>query len=145
MYVRGPQIAAGKKLPHPTNHLDITATIVELALAGEQAPSNLDGLSFASELGPSPSSPSARADAWRQHSFSEFFANLNTWQLVRVVNSTHKFSYMWWCSNDTEVFDMQKDPFQTTNLDGQPGSMAAKMDAGSIVLGLFSVRRSQHA
>jgi hypothetical protein len=61
------------------------------------APTDLDGLSFLGELGPSATSPAALGDKWRQHSFSEFFAQNNTWQLVRVVNSTHKFSYMWWC------------------------------------------------
>ena len=42
-------------------------------------------------------------DDWRQFSFSEFYTNNNTWQLVRVFNSTSDFSMMWWCTNDTEV------------------------------------------
>jgi hypothetical protein len=46
MYVRGPGVLGNRLLPHPTNHLDITATIVELARAQATAPSNLDGLSF---------------------------------------------------------------------------------------------------
>jgi hypothetical protein len=31
LYIRGPGLPAGTTLPHPTNHLDITATLVELA------------------------------------------------------------------------------------------------------------------
>ena len=93
--MRGPGVLSGRVLPHPTTHLDITATIVELAHAAAPTEPPLDGLSFASELGVD-TTPSELADKWRQHSFSEFFGNTNTWQLVRVVNSTHEFSYMWW-------------------------------------------------
>jgi hypothetical protein len=31
LYIRGPGLPAGTTLPHPTNHLDITATLVDLA------------------------------------------------------------------------------------------------------------------
>ena len=63
MYVRGPGVLAGRVLPHPTNHLDITATFVELAGAAEHAPDNLDGQSFAAELGDS-ATPASLGDAW---------------------------------------------------------------------------------
>ena len=70
----------------------------------------------------------------RQHSYSEFFGSINTWRLVRVVNSTHKFSYTWWCTNDTEVFNMAADQWQKTNLYGTPGfAESAAATAGRIV------------
>ena len=50
MYVTGPGVLRGRVLPHPTNHLDITATIVDIAGAAAKAPGNLDGLSFIDEL-----------------------------------------------------------------------------------------------
>jgi len=133
MYVRGPGVLPGRTLPHPTNHLDITVTLVELAGASATAPANLDGLSFASELGDS-SDPATLGDKWRQHSYSEFFGAVNTWRLVRVVNSTHKFSYMWWCTNETEVYNMNEDQWQRENLVGTTGfAELAAADAGSIV------------
>lgn len=139
MYVRGPGVIAGRTLPHPTNHIDFAATFVELAGAEAHAPSNLDGLSFASELGDATASPAALGDRWRQHSYSEFFSGDNTWRLVRVVNSTHKFSYMWWCTNDTEVFDVSADQWQKKNLYGSPGFAAsAAAMAGRIVNALGS-------
>ena len=131
-YIRGPDVLAGRVLPHPTNHLDITATIVDLAGAAEHAPTNLNGQSFAAELGDSSATPATLGDKWRQHSYSEFFAGVNTWRLVRVVNSTHKFSYTWWCTNDTEVFNMAEDQWQKANLFGTPGFAArAAWDAGT--------------
>ena len=79
--VRGPGVLPGRVLPHPTNHLDITATIVELAgaiatpnPAGPLTAPALDGLSFLSDLSHS-APPSQLADMWRQHSFSEFFSS----------------------------------------------------------------------
>ena len=132
-------------LPHPTNHLDITATIVELAgaiatpnPAGPLTDPALDGLSFLSDLSHN-APPAQLADTWRQHSFSEFFANDNTWRLVRVVNSTHKFSFIWWCTNDTEIFDMKDDKWQTVNVDGEKGSsfaVQAADDAGRMIVPL---------
>lgn len=122
MYISGPGIPKGVIFPHPTNHLDITATFVEFANAQSFVPTLLDGKSFASEF--ADNGKGANADTWRQYSFSEFFANTNTWRLIRVVNSTHKFSVVRWCTNDTEVFDMIADKWQTKNLAGQPGFAA---------------------
>jgi hypothetical protein len=44
---------------------------------------------------------------------------------VRVVNSTHEFAFVWWCTNDTEVFDMKGDKWQTMNIDGERGNTFA--------------------
>eukprot|EP00750_Incisomonas_marina_P015021 INCI18055.2.p1 GENE.INCI18055.2~~INCI18055.2.p1 ORF type:complete len:663 (-),score=83.23 INCI18055.2:250-2106(-) len=122
MYVTGPDIPKNVTMLHPTTHLDITATIVELAAANVYAPQLLDGQSFAQELRSSPNGPLIiRGDSWRQFSFSEFFGLNNTWQLLRVVNSSATLSLVWWCTNDTEVFDMQIDPWQQHNIAGQSG------------------------
>merc|ERR1711974_38681 len=94
MYVVGPSVRRNATMSHPTTHLDITATIVELADAGSKAPKNLDGKSFASELAKS----SGNADSWRQFSYSEFFSNENTWRMVRMTNSTGRFMYSRWCT-----------------------------------------------
>lgn len=57
----------------------------------------------------------ASVSDWRTHSFSEFFDNNNTWQMVRVVNETHDFSLHVWCTDDVEVFDNLNDKWQTAN------------------------------
>ena len=133
-YIRGPGVHRNTTLPHLTNHLDITATVVEIAQAGTFAP-QLDGKSFLNEILAAKSvgdlavegsagTPSfaARAEAWRQFSFSEFFGGEVTWRLVRVVNSSHALTYAHWCTNDTEVFDLDTDPYQMANLAGAGGA-----------------------
>merc|ERR1711969_357246 len=101
MYVRGPGVPQGAISKLPTTHLDITATILELTgtTDGPATPSNLDGLSFAPALKGTAAASKLRdtPELWRDFSFSEFFMNDVTWWNVRTVNSTHKFSYHYWC------------------------------------------------
>ena len=114
MYVRGPNVPAGGTRAHPSNHLDITATIVELAGAGAHVAHPLDGKSFASVM---------RADApsvadWRPYSFSEFFVGNNTWAALRFINSSSglpEFKLVWWCSDQSEVFRLDRDPWELIN------------------------------
>jgi N-acetylglucosamine-6-sulfatase len=99
-YIAGPGVPAGAVRLHQTTHLDITATVVELAGAQGAAPKDLDGLSFAPALpdnGPAPG-------AWRGYSFTEFFGGNNTWWNVRVVNTTHAFTFHWWWVHSRELF-----------------------------------------
>lgn len=123
MYVRGPGVPQGSISALPTTHLDITATILELAGAAHapHTPSNLDGLSFAAALGSSSAAAQLRKEPekWRAFSYSEFFGGDITWWNVRTVNSTHKFSVHYWCTGETEVFDLLTDPLQMHNLAGQ--------------------------
>ena len=81
MYIMGPGVPQGEIRYHPTNHLDITATIVALAGAGDHVPTShpLDGLSFADALTDTPPT----IEAWRAYSFSEFYVNDNTWWAIR--------------------------------------------------------------
>merc|ERR1712100_951506 len=48
MYITGPGVPRGKVRAHPTNHLDITATIADFAGAAHFSPHPLDGNSFRS-------------------------------------------------------------------------------------------------
>jgi arylsulfatase A-like enzyme len=88
-------VPKGEVRLHQTTHLDITATVVELAGATSTAPTDLDGLSFASAL----PSDGVRPSAWRGFSFTEFFSGNNTWWNVRVVNATYAFTFHWWCAH----------------------------------------------
>jgi N-acetylglucosamine-6-sulfatase len=78
MYIAGPGVPAGSILRYPTNHIDITATIVELGGATAMGPP-LDGLSFAAAFSANPPAP----DAWRDFQFSEHHCGELTWRKIR--------------------------------------------------------------
>ena len=118
MYILGPGVPHGQIRYHPTNHLDITATIVELSGASSHVPADrpLDGLSFAAALTNSPPT----IEVWREYSFSEFYVNDNTWWAIRHINTSGiaDWTMHMWCSNQTEVFRLADDPWQLRNLAG---------------------------
>eukprot|EP01049_Picozoa_sp_SAG25_P000749 SAG25_NODE_27_length_21065_cov_19.427931_17_plen_169_part_00 len=87
----------------------------------------------------------AHPEQWRAFSFSEFFANDITWWNVRTVNSTHKFSVHYWCTGETEVFDLLTDPLQLHNLAGVESSalgMAAAAEMLPLGVALSSCANS---
>jgi hypothetical protein len=115
LFIRGPGITANSSALHPTTHVDVTATLVELAGATPVGPP-LDGLSFAGALSPDPVPPAA----WRGFSFSENADDGTTWvQLRRPLagpDAAAATTFHWWCSNSSEVFDLAADPWQLANL-----------------------------
>mmetsp|Transcript_35537 Transcript_35537/g.58889 ORF Transcript_35537/g.58889 Transcript_35537/m.58889 type:complete len:434 (+) Transcript_35537:2-1303(+) len=115
MYVRGPDVPAGQVRWHPTTHIDITATIAELAGgAARYSPHPIDGLSFAAVLKATPP-PFA---SWRDFSFSEFYVGQNTWRNIRMLGADGQpaWAFHFWCSNQTEVYKEAVDPWQMNNL-----------------------------
>lgn len=121
MYVMGPGVPAGAILEYPTTHIDITATIVELAGATAAGPP-LDGLSFAAAFSASPPAPRA----WRDFQFAEFHCGDLTWRQVRrpFENTT----YAMWCDGTEEVFDLIADPWQLANVAATSGANISAAD-----------------
>ena len=127
LYISGPNIPQNKTLLHPTTHVDLSATIVELASATPSGPS-LDGLSFAGVLAASfPHNRVLNSDdpppyLWRNFSFSENAGGSTTWVQLRRptqgVGDSSRTVFHWWCSNVSEVFDLDADPWQLSNLAG---------------------------
>eukprot|EP00756_Hemistasia_phaeocysticola_P050778 Hpha_TRINITY_DN25966_c0_g1::TRINITY_DN25966_c0_g1_i1::g.185367::m.185367 len=118
MYVRGPGVPAGEVRPHPTNHLDITATIAEFAGAAKHSPFPLDGKSFRDVM---VCSRVPQLGDWRNFSFSEIYAGQNTWHQIRFINESTgsaEWALHWWCSNQSEIYHMPSDPWQMRNLGG---------------------------
>ena len=126
MFVAGPGVVPNSTLLHPTNHLDITATVVELAGATATGPP-LDGLSFASQL-TAPGDPAS----WRDFSFIEYFENANTWQSIRRPLAGDRTVFTQWCQDNQEVFDLDADPYEINNLDGT--SRGAAVEARDLPL-----------
>ena len=118
-YARGPGVPRNGSQPHPTTHVDIAATVLQLAGAAP-AGEPLDGLSFASVLSAAPPA----AQAWRNHSFSEFFGPFNTWASLRfpLASGAVRAKVTQWCTNDTEVFDLGADPWEMANIGAGAGA-----------------------
>ena len=124
LYIRGPGIPANTTLLHPTNHLDITATVVELAGATPVGPP-LDGKSFAGALTAAPVPP----EQWRTFSFTEHFGNANTWWHLRRPLAGDRTEFTHWCGGgDEEVFDMDADPWELRNVADGAGAALAKRE-----------------
>jgi len=120
----GSNLQRGVTVGLPTNHIDITRTIVELAGAESQvSPSveELDGNSFA------PSLSGDKQPDFPRFSYSEMFEpKMRTWRAIQTVNDEGEvdFTFHVWCNGEAEVFKMADgDPYQLTNLvksdDGQ--------------------------
>ena len=132
LYIKGPGVPAGTTLLHPTNHLDITATVVELAGATPSGPA-LDGKSFAAALTSTPVAP----EDWRTFSFTEHFSNANTWWSIRRPLQADRTKFNHWCQEDEEVFHLDADQWEMSNVVGTPSgaALAAKELALAVTLG----------
>lgn len=130
-YVTGPGIQANVTRLHPATHVDLAATLVELAGATPTGPS-LDGLSFASAALTSNPLPPGQ---WRNFSFSEYFLGKDTWIGVRYPalsgsgsgdddDVSGGFKVHWWCTNTTEVFDLAADQWELVNIAGTSSGSA---------------------
>lgn len=102
--VRGPGIPAGRTLPHPVLNIDLAPTFAELARI--TIPDSVDGRSLA---------PLLRADApgldrWRSDFLVEHFS-----AGVSSALRTPDVLYAELESNEIELYDMGKDPFQLEN------------------------------
>ncbi len=135
LYIAGPGVPPNTTLLHPSNHLDITATIVELAGATPTGPP-LDGKSFAADLGPTP----GPASAWRDFSFTEHFGNALTWQAIRrPLGPGPRTKFTLWCDSTMEVFDLDSDRWELVNTAAGAGAaVAARELALAVALGQCS-------
>ena len=143
-YAAGPGVPRGAALAYPTTHIDLTATIVELA--GATASRELEGLSFASAFRPSPPTP----EAWRPWQFAEHHCGQLTWRSLRWP--LRNVTYSMWCGDRRpgdangaeEVFDHGLDPWELSNIaeDGGPGKAVAA-ESGPLAEALWACSGKQ--
>jgi N-acetylglucosamine-6-sulfatase len=122
LVVRGPGIPAGVALPAPVTLVDLTATVLELAGGVAHTGPALDGQSFAQAL----TGAGAAASLWqRNFTFSEPFDGRNSWVHVRfpgdAPGALARASFTRWCTNESEVYDLQGDAQQLRNIAGEAG------------------------
>jgi arylsulfatase A-like enzyme len=142
--VRVPLVIAGPGIPHGTNDdivaaIDVAPTLYELGRAGDHP--DVDGRSLVPLL-------EGKDPPWRDDLLIEYKAPpqlaLHTFDQVRAAAArgpaqlllvpdyrsirTKRWQYIEWYSGDEhdyELYDMQRDPFQLTNLMADPATAAA--------------------
>lgn len=120
-FARGPGLRPNSQLAHASTHIDITATIAQLAGA---VPANgrLEGKSLVTAPGAEPE----EAEAWRSYQFAE---NGRFWKIRYPGNKTEMH---WYCDGDgaagiaqvgtPNVFDLATDKWELHNLVGPGGT-----------------------
>lgn len=118
LYVTGPNVARGKQAKHLLAHVDITATILDLA--GATAPVPQDGQSFVPLL-EQPGAVEARQ--WRdpvlvQNWESKASQSATGEKIFVVASGLRLFDaiYTEWADGTSEYFDLASDPHQLDNL-----------------------------
>jgi len=112
MFIRGPGIPKDNNVSFPTTHTDIVPTLFKLA--GIPLLKQFDGK-------PMPVKPEDYALAKSEHVNIEIWgANLgegamaslvptllNTYKAVRIVAEEYEYTYIVWCTNEHELYDMK--------------------------------------
>lgn len=140
-FIRGPGIAKGVSVTHPTSHTDIAPTLFHLA--GIPPRDDFDGI-YMPVFGVNNDS-----EVRQEHINVEFWGtnvgegtyafallnvtNNNTYKALRLISddSTFNFAYVVWCTNERELYEMNSDP-------GQLNNIAVDFDAEEASSGLVS-------
>ena len=112
LYVRGPDVPAGKTMDQIVGNLDLAPTFAELA--GANTPNFIDGRSFVSLFRRNSSVPSS----WRQVFFLQHRLNRKTTPLIpsfRGLRTDH-CTYVKYITGEEELYDITQDPYQLQNL-----------------------------
>jgi len=118
-----PRIAAGATIEPMVIALDIAPTLIELA-GGRPGP-HVQGRSFVPLL-------DGKTDGWRRSFFVEYYSE-GAWPWLvgmgyRAVR-TERHKYIRWTHHDlSELYDLSRDPYEMTNLAGDPAHATLRAD-----------------
>jgi len=107
-FIAGPGVAAGGRVNRPAELLDIYPTVA--ALAGLPAPAGVEGLSLVPQLQDA-KAPRERP-AITTHNQGNHAVRSERWRYIRYADGSE------------ELYDLQQDPHEWTNLAGRPTSAA---------------------
>ncbi|OAR01382.1 hypothetical protein LLEC1_03396 [Akanthomyces lecanii] len=129
--IRGPGIAKNSTLNFPSSHTDLAPTF--LNLAGIPLRDEFDGLPIpvrsADQTADAIKTEHVNIEYWGTGIIEgtafdnlidpEGYFNQNTYKTLRIVSEKYEFMYTVWCNGDHELYNMQRDPYQTYNLHGK--------------------------
>lgn len=138
--MRGPGIPSGRKISQLVTNVDFTATLLEAAKA--TAGRTQDGISLLG-LAKGTQTPAARAISLE--ATAPLFADASLpqqWDQPYKGVRTDRWKYVVWGSGDKELYDLQADPYEMTNLADNPSfasvqaTLAAKATALQTCIGV---------
>ncbi|TVY18334.1 Arylsulfatase [Lachnellula arida] len=124
LIVRGPGVGVGKVLDAVTSHTDLAPTL--LKIAGAELRDDFDGLPIPFNEEEKGKTEHVNVEYWGRGipegkygsegggGFT-IYAN-NTYKALRLIGKTYNLYYSVWCTNETELYDMTRDPDQMHNL-----------------------------
>ncbi|KAI9704560.1 MAG: hypothetical protein M1820_005473 [Bogoriella megaspora] len=138
LVVRGPGVPAGHEAGVISSHTDLAPTILKLAGGSRN---DLDGWPIpldAESLSHPDSGEHVNVEFWGRaipegkygkigdDTFpgvgagdKRFAAHNNTYKALRVIGDSYSLSYVVWCTNEKEYYDLDNDPDQVVNLLGE--------------------------
>ncbi|TVY81869.1 Arylsulfatase [Lachnellula suecica] len=123
LIVRGPGVGVGKVLDAVTSHTDLAPTIMKIA--GEELREDFDGLPIPFNEEEKGKIEHVNVEYWGRgipegkYGFEGWVLNYylnNTYKALRLIGDTYNLYYSVWCTNETELYDMTRDPDQLHNL-----------------------------
>ncbi|ETN40584.1 uncharacterized protein HMPREF1541_04861 [Cyphellophora europaea CBS 101466] len=130
--VRGPRVPKGLRSGVVSSHVDFAPTILDLAGVEAREEWKLDGRAIPlteSDLEAAESGMGKKGKGWKEHvnveswgiimSEGKYGAVLypnHTYKALRVVGEGYSLLYTVWCSGEKELYDVEADPYQLTNL-----------------------------
>ena len=117
--IRPPKGMTPSVVDTPTQHIDITATIIDIANA--DPPDGMRGRSLVPAM--------AGRDGTREVAFSELAGHGNRGNFL-VMAANDRYRYVYDTENDIpcELFDLQEDPYEMNNLVDDPGYQKLRKD-----------------
>ncbi|MEA2498820.1 MAG: N-acetylglucosamine-6-sulfatase [Actinomycetota bacterium] len=120
--VIGPGVKQGEKVLDPTSHVDLPATILDLAGAAPPASHKLDGMSLAPYL----RKPHLRLG---RAVFQETSADEAGYYSVL----TGRWKYVEYNNGDRELYDLVADPYQLTSLHREPSTKPVRQRLAKLI------------
>ena len=112
LFIRGPQVTAGKKIEQIVGNVDLASTFADLA--GAKIPDFVDGRSFASLFLSGLPTPKS----WRQVFLLQHLPNLHEELIIPKYSGlrTAHCTYVEYDNGDRELYNIKQDPYQLENL-----------------------------
>ncbi|MEK7638343.1 MAG: sulfatase-like hydrolase/transferase [Patescibacteria group bacterium] len=114
LIIRGPGVGAGQYLDYFIMDHDLTPTFAEIA--GAAVPGFMDGKSFRSLLAPGMPNDTLSLNNWRRNFLIENWPTGDAPYPQTYGIRTRAYKYVEYVNGETELYDVQADPYELSNI-----------------------------